>query len=47
MKPVQRLISGMLSLILVCSLCLAALPTARAASQPSGLTVKIAMNISF
>ena len=47
MKPAQRLISGMLSLILVCSLCLAALPTARAASQPGGLTGTIGLTIRF
>ena len=48
MKPAQRLISGMLSLILVCSLCLTALPaTADAASPGAALTGSIGLTIRF
>ena len=48
MKPAQRLISGMLSLILVCSLCLTALPaTADAASDRTVPTGSIGLTIRF
>ena len=48
MKPVRRLISGMLSLLMVCSLCLTALPaTADAAPTGTALTGSIGLTIRF
>ena len=48
MKPTKRLISGVLSLLMLCSLCLTGLPTA-AASAPggAGLTGTIGLTIRF
>ena len=48
MKSAQRLISGLLSLVLVCSLCLTALPaTADAAPTGTALTGSIGLTIRF
>ena len=47
MKAAKRLISGMLSLIMVCSLCLTGLPVSARAADVQALTGSIGLILRF